>query len=91
MAKFKKKGDKNVYDFSDEDCIGRLCFRPGPFSHYNKSISGANSFTNVSHECINRAYHGCNKENNPVSADIKKLNKKNGWKEKISWFRKHKN
>lgn len=59
MATFRKTHEKIKYDFLDEKCIGRPCFNPGGFNHYNSSISGAYSVTNVTHECMNRCYRGC--------------------------------
>jgi hypothetical protein len=80
MTTFKKKGDKNNYDFSDKDCLGRDCFVPGLFNHYSKSISGANSNTHQTPECLRRAYHGCDKEDNPIKEELIKERKKEGWK-----------
>jgi hypothetical protein len=81
MSKFKKKSDKNNYDFSDSNCIGRMCFVPGMFNHYSKSISGANSNTHQTPECINRAYHGCNKYDNPFRDNLALERKKEGWRQ----------
>ena len=80
MTKFKKKGDKNKYDFSDSECIGRTCWCPGMFDHYVTSISGARSLNHQTPECINRAYHGCNKDNNEFSDNLVLIRKREGWK-----------
>jgi len=81
MAKFRKKGDKNKYDFSDQKCIGRGCWCPGMFNHYNTSMAGQRSNTHQSPECINRAYHGCNKEENPFNKELFHQRRKEGWKQ----------
>ena len=80
MAKFKKKGDKNQYDFSDQKCIGRACWCPGLFNHYGTSLDGARSSTYQTPECINRAYHGCDKANNPFKCELETKRKQEGWK-----------
>ena len=80
MATIRKKGDKNKYDFRDCNCLGRKCFVPGMFNHYNTSISGARSSTNQTAECINRAYHGCDLKNNPFDEELALSRKKEGWK-----------
>lgn len=80
MAKIKKRGDKNKYDFRDCDCMGRACFHAGMFQHYNSSISGANSVTNQTAECMNRAYRGCDLDKNPFLKELEMSRKLDGWK-----------
>ena len=79
MAIFKKKGDKNGYSFRDPQCIGRDCFNPGIFQHYNSSISGQRSVTNTSPTCMRRAYHGC-PDDCPWSKELELKRKKEGWR-----------
>jgi hypothetical protein len=81
MAKYKKRGDKNSYDFSDGFCISRSCWCPGMFNHYNKSISGSNSCTHQTAECLNRAYHGCDKEYHKIEHNLEIQRKEEGWKQ----------
>lgn len=80
VAFFKKKGDKKKYDFRDCDCLGRECFAAAMFNHYGTSMSGAKSSTHQSAVCINRAYHGCNLDENPFKKELAVLRKKEGWK-----------
>jgi hypothetical protein len=82
MATFRKVKEKPRYDFLDEKCIGRACFSPGKFNHYNTSISGANSVTNNTYECLNRCYRGCNNELdiNKYNPTLAKQRKWQGWK-----------
>lgn len=80
MATFKKIGNKNKYDFRDCDCLGRACFNAGMFNHYGTSINGANSVTNQTPECMNRAYRGCDLENNSFFEELALSRKLDGWK-----------
>ena len=72
MAKFKKNNEGIIYDFSDRECMGRACWNPGKYSLFSNDNEVC---INETFECLTRAKHGCNKDENPVSQSLYKQRK----------------
>ena len=58
---FKRKGEKALYNFINDLCIGRRCWAPGLFQHHAPLAGGGSMNTSSPPTpcCMNRAYHGC--------------------------------
>jgi hypothetical protein len=84
MANFVQKGDKAVYSFVDQVCLGRACWAPGHFQHRGATMSGSRSTGASSATCMRRAYHGCpNDDDRPYDVALAKKRKAEGWKRKF--------
>ena len=77
---FRRKGDKNHYDFLDADCIGRRCFWPGEYQHRGATMSGSRNTGAYSACCMNRAYHGCPHPLPESDVEAAKQRRKEGWR-----------
>ncbi len=61
MSIFRRKGDKNGYNFLNDRCIGRECWAAGMYQHRSPLSCGGSRNTGSPDSpcCLNRAYRGC--------------------------------